>query len=103
MELELIEGEGLRAAMARLCTRTEDDCFIEDDFGNLDELGICFVDERVVSFEVGLVERSGWLDKETPRDALTVVITEEDSRLVLLSTFEKASLSRSVSSKMPHQ
>ncbi len=47
---------------------------------------------EVVSFEVRLIERSGWLDKETPRDALTVLIIEQDSRLVLLGTFEKGKL-----------
>jgi len=92
VELELVEQEGLRAVMDRLCTRAEDDCFIEDDVGSVAGLGICLIDERVVSYEVGLVERSAWLDKETPRDVLTVVITEEDSGLVLLGTLEKGKL-----------
>jgi hypothetical protein len=74
VELALIEREGLRAAMDRLCESAEDDCFIEDDVGSIAELGICFFDEKV---EVGLVDRSGWLDEETPRDVLKVVMIEK--------------------------
>jgi hypothetical protein len=46
VELALIEREGLRAAMDRLCESAEDDCFIEDDVGSIAELGICFFDEK---------------------------------------------------------